>query len=297
MARVGIFLMIVVLIAGMLGCGGGVETYALAITSTEGGSVTVPGEGAFAYDEGTLVYLVATPEPDYGFAGWTGNVSTVANVSEPATFITMNDNCFITANFELIANRPPTINSLTANATWVAMLDSFNVTCDASDPNGDDLSYEWTSPGAYIYFNGTGPEVVCLALSIGTCNITVLVEDGHGGSVTGSLNIDIVPYCLPMANHEVEEVILASIAYFQDTCVWPRDTADCACVGNSTYCFNDYYTGWLMASYSFDYNGFINGVGDPGGTGGGTTSSGYNGIHWQNPTGNITGHGHWVVDY
>jgi len=96
------------------------------------------------------------------------------------------------------------------------------------------------------------------------------------------------------ANSEAENVKTASLAYYADAQVWPAHTGDSVTVGNTTYAFTDYYAGTLKASYSFDSDGFLNGVGDPGGTGGGTTSSGYNGIHWVNPTG--TGHGQWVRD-
>jgi len=90
------------------------------------------------------------------------------------------------------------------------------------------------------------------------------------------------------ANSEAENVKTASLAYYADAQVWPDDTTSTS--GN--YSFTDYYAGTLKASYSFDTEGFLDGVGDPGGTGGGTTSSGYNGIEWQNPTG--TGHGMWI---
>jgi prepilin-type N-terminal cleavage/methylation domain-containing protein len=96
------------------------------------------------------------------------------------------------------------------------------------------------------------------------------------------------------ANSEAENVKTASLAYYADAQVWPNSTASSAMVGNTTYAFLDYYAGTLKASYGFDVNGFLNSVGNPGGTGGGTTSSGYNNIHWVNPTGNITGHGSWV---
>ncbi len=98
------------------------------------------------------------------------------------------------------------------------------------------------------------------------------------------------------ANSEAENVKTASLAYYADAQVWPTDTNDSAMVGNTTYYFLDYYAGTLKASYGFDTNGFLNSVGDPGGTGGSTVSSGYNGIHWLNPTGNTTGHGTWVRD-
>ena len=71
----------------------------LSINSTEGGSVTVPGEGAFPYDGGTAVDLVATPDAGYRFVEWTGDVATIANANATSTNITMNGNYSITANF------------------------------------------------------------------------------------------------------------------------------------------------------------------------------------------------------
>ena len=96
LARVSIFLVMVALIAGMVGCGG---PYNLTIASTAGGSVTNPGEaGPYTYDEGTVVNLVA--EADYHFVSWTGDVSTIADVNDATTNITMNGDYAITANFE-----------------------------------------------------------------------------------------------------------------------------------------------------------------------------------------------------
>ena len=96
------------------------------------------------------------------------------------------------------------------------------------------------------------------------------------------------------ANSEAENVKTASLAYYADAQQWPSDTADSVVVGNTTYAFTDYFAGTLKASYSFDASGFLDGVGEPGGAGGGTTSTGYSNIHWTNPAG--TGHGQWVRD-
>jgi hypothetical protein len=71
----------------------------LSINSTEGGSVTVPGEGAFTYDEGKLVNLVTTPSAGYRFDRWTGDVATIADVDAASTNITMSGNYSVTANF------------------------------------------------------------------------------------------------------------------------------------------------------------------------------------------------------
>ena len=88
--------------------------YSLTISSTAGGSVTVPGEGTFARNAGTVVNLVATPLGGYEFVNWSGNVGTIANVNAASTTITMNSNYSITANFALI---PPVQYSLTISST------------------------------------------------------------------------------------------------------------------------------------------------------------------------------------
>jgi hypothetical protein len=72
--------------------------YSLTISSTSGGNVTTPGEGTFTYDEGTVVDLVAAPDAGFRFVNWTGNVSTICNVTAATTNITMNGNYAITAN-------------------------------------------------------------------------------------------------------------------------------------------------------------------------------------------------------
>jgi subtilisin family serine protease len=74
--------------------------YDLTIDSTDGGSVSEPGEGTFACDEGTVVNLVAEAEDGYRFVDWTGDVDTIADVEDAATNITMDDDYSITANFE-----------------------------------------------------------------------------------------------------------------------------------------------------------------------------------------------------
>ncbi len=73
--------------------------YTLTITSGEGGSVTTPVEGAFTYEEGTVVDLVAMAAGGYEFVNWTGDVDTVADVNAASTTITMNGDYSVKANF------------------------------------------------------------------------------------------------------------------------------------------------------------------------------------------------------
>jgi uncharacterized repeat protein (TIGR02543 family) len=78
-----------------------VALYDLTITSTTGGSVTIPGEGTFTYDDETVVDLMAEAEEGYQFANWTGDIGTIAAVNNATTIITMSGNYSITANFRL----------------------------------------------------------------------------------------------------------------------------------------------------------------------------------------------------
>jgi hypothetical protein len=73
--------------------------YDLTTFSTEGGSVTEPGEGVFTYEEGEVVDLVAIPDEGYQFVDWTGDVDTIVDIEAAVTTITMNGDYSITANF------------------------------------------------------------------------------------------------------------------------------------------------------------------------------------------------------
>jgi len=87
---------------------------------------------------------------------------------------------------EVRVNNPPQINSLIADAVWITPSGSIQVTCTASDPNGDELSYEWSTTGGDI--SGTGAVVNWTApQEVGIYNVTVVVKDGHGSSDTRTL--------------------------------------------------------------------------------------------------------------
>ena len=72
---------------------------ALTVSSSDGGSVTSPGEATFTYDEGTVVDLKAEPDEGYEFVRWIGDVGTIADVTAGTTTITMDDDYSITGTF------------------------------------------------------------------------------------------------------------------------------------------------------------------------------------------------------
>jgi hypothetical protein len=85
---------------------------------------------------------------------------------------------------------PPTITSLIAGADWTIPSGSVQVTCNATDPDGDELSYEWTATAGNI--SGTGAVVNWTApQEAGIYDITVVVKDSHGDSATNSLHISV----------------------------------------------------------------------------------------------------------
>ncbi|MCJ7790837.1 MAG: PKD domain-containing protein, partial [Dehalococcoidia bacterium] len=88
------------------------------------------------------------------------------------------------------ANNPPTISSLVANADWTLPSGNLQVTCNATDPDGDELSYEWTATGGNI--TGTGAVVNWSApQEVGIYNVTVVVKDGHGREDTRFVSLSV----------------------------------------------------------------------------------------------------------
>ena len=105
MRRVIIFLLLGALIAGVISCSpGGAGSifggYTIVISSSIGGTVTSPGEGAFDYPGGTVVNLVAEPDRGYHFVLWTTNAGTIADVHAATTTITVDNYYFVTAVFQ-----------------------------------------------------------------------------------------------------------------------------------------------------------------------------------------------------
>ncbi|MFO7772932.1 MAG: GLUG motif-containing protein [Dehalococcoidia bacterium] len=95
--RIGMLLIAVTLIAATVSCAP--VRYDLTIASSEGGSVTTPGEGMSTYEAGTVVSLVASPASGHRFVNWTGDVDTIADVNAASTTITLEGDYKITANF------------------------------------------------------------------------------------------------------------------------------------------------------------------------------------------------------
>jgi len=88
-------------------------------------------------------------------------------------------------------NKPPEITSLTPSSTSVARGESCTVTCVATDPDTDTITYAWTATAGAI--SGTGSTITWMAPTTeGSYSVTVAVSDGKADAVSDSCNIQVV---------------------------------------------------------------------------------------------------------
>ena len=79
-------------------------TRTLTASSTDGGNVTTPGEGAFPYTDGTNADIVAAADAYNHFVTWSGTAVTAGKVASPtssATTVLMDADYTVIANFAL----------------------------------------------------------------------------------------------------------------------------------------------------------------------------------------------------
>ena len=92
-------------------------------------------------------------------------------------------------------NQPPVITGLTADPSQVDLSGNSLLTCVANDPDGDNLTYHWTSISGSI--NGSGNSVTWSAPKFaGMYSIKCEVSDGKGGQDLDSINIE-AKYMIP----------------------------------------------------------------------------------------------------
>lgn len=87
-------------------------------------------------------------------------------------------------------NHPPTI-SCSADRTSVFAGEKVHITTNASDPDGDPLTYTWSANGGQVVGSGAAADFDTTGLAPGNYTVTVRVEDGRGGAADCSSTIEV----------------------------------------------------------------------------------------------------------
>jgi outer membrane protein OmpA-like peptidoglycan-associated protein len=88
-------------------------------------------------------------------------------------------------------NRPPTVKAACDPCT-VEPGKTANLTATGQDPDGDQLTYRWTAPQGSLQ-NPAQPQTVWTAPNQeGRVPVTVTADDGHGGTATDTVEIQVV---------------------------------------------------------------------------------------------------------
>ncbi len=135
----------------------------LMIFSSQGGTVTAPGEGLFAYDCGTKVALKAQSGKSHRFIKWQGTAVDAGKVSEPdkaITTVTVDGDYSLKAIFDVFIHIPvdpdPTIQIPEVSTYIAKQITSTSAVFRGCivDDGGQPCQYR------FVYKTETGPEVM-----------------------------------------------------------------------------------------------------------------------------------------
>ena len=88
-------------------------------------------------------------------------------------------------------NRPPVLVSLTAEPEAVGVGEVCTITADATDPDGDPLSYEWSAGLGHLTGGGNKVFYTAASCCLGGNAVLLTVKDGKGGEVRGQVLVNV----------------------------------------------------------------------------------------------------------
>jgi outer membrane protein OmpA-like peptidoglycan-associated protein/opacity protein-like surface antigen len=99
-------------------------------------------------------------------------------------------NCAVPVHVIQRPNRPPTMScSASANSTPAGQ--SLQITANASDPDGDPLTYSWQASGGRIVGSGAQVQFDSTGATPGHYTVTGTVSDGRGGLADCRIDLDV----------------------------------------------------------------------------------------------------------
>src|SRR5579864_5392902 len=99
-------------------------------------------------------------------------------------------NSSVTVRVEPKPNHPPTI-ACSADRSSVFAGEKVHITTNASDPDGDPLTYSWRANAGQIVGNGAAVDFDTSGLAPGNYSVTVRVDDGRGGAADCSSTVEV----------------------------------------------------------------------------------------------------------
>jgi PBP1b-binding outer membrane lipoprotein LpoB len=90
-------------------------------------------------------------------------------------------------------NSPPVINSITTDPVFITVGTTANITIDATDPDGDVLSYSWSVALGDIIGSGNRVKYTAAYCCVGVNTIHIEVKDSRGASVKSTIDIEVNP--------------------------------------------------------------------------------------------------------
>ena len=142
-------------------------------------------------------------------------------------------------------NSNPVINDITISSATIEINKTYDVTANATDPDGDSLTYKWTVSGGAINNDAANPMKWTTPNAAGDYTIQVKVTDGKGGEATKSKTVS------------VGAPIEANVNINVDTSISGYIIVDMAAYVGTTYTFVGDYTNnkQIKAYLSFNING------------------------------------------
>ena len=90
-------------------------------------------------------------------------------------------------------NSEPVINRVTIDPIFIRVGSSTTITVEASDPDGDFLSYSWAVALGDIIGSGNQVRYTAAFCCVGINTINLLVTDSRGASVSHTINLEVSP--------------------------------------------------------------------------------------------------------
>jgi peptidoglycan-associated lipoprotein len=100
-------------------------------------------------------------------------------------------------------NHPPTVKAR-CEPCIVEVGKSSTITADGQDPDGDTLTYKWTTPSGNVQNPADRQTLWTAPMQEGTVPVTVTVDDGKGGTASDTVQIQVVRP--PKVEYKFEDV-------------------------------------------------------------------------------------------